>query len=200
METSITDTGLALRVNGSLLAVGRRPRLVELEAPLRGIALSDSPVLLRADTQDGGWIIQRLHALGVRPDRGALDGPGLRVPTDEGRVVDHVAGIGEGAFDDDEGAVGRRAHVQGDGDLDPLVGSVVAVGEDALPGAVHRREGGGWIEGVVLGERGRAQNRRREHGGDQSSHGSMSFVVRPARYPGRVYAPAYISDQENLLL
>jgi len=68
METSITDTGLALRVNGSLLAVGRRPRLVELEAPLRGIALSDSPVLLRADTQDGGWIIQRLHALGRRAD------------------------------------------------------------------------------------------------------------------------------------
>jgi hypothetical protein len=66
MEPSITETGLALRVNGSLLAIGRRPRLDELDPPLRGIALSDSPVLLRADTQDGGWIIQRLHGLGRR--------------------------------------------------------------------------------------------------------------------------------------
>lgn len=99
METATKDTGLALRVNGSLLAVGRRPELAELEPALRGIALSDSPVLLRADNQDGGWIIQRLHGLGRRGElpcrtcHTAVDAEDLLEAVDDsGEVSPDVAG------------------------------------------------------------------------------------------------------------
>lgn len=59
-------SGVSLRINGALLAVGHRPELRELEAPLRGIALSDSPVLIRANPNDREHLVDRLHALGRR--------------------------------------------------------------------------------------------------------------------------------------
>lgn len=61
-----SGAGVSLRINGALLAVGRRPDLRELEAPLRGIALSDSPVLIRAGDGDRDHLVDRLHALGRR--------------------------------------------------------------------------------------------------------------------------------------
>ncbi|MGF1510203.1 MAG: hypothetical protein ACFB9M_11955 [Myxococcota bacterium] len=62
------EGGLALRVNGSLLAVGRRPALAELNPALRGVALSDSPVLVQAEPQDANLIIERIHTLGRRSE------------------------------------------------------------------------------------------------------------------------------------
>jgi hypothetical protein len=60
--------GLKLEVNGSVLAVARRPLLAELEPALRGIALSDSPVLVRADPFDADHVVQRLHVLSRRAE------------------------------------------------------------------------------------------------------------------------------------
>jgi len=56
-----------LRVNGELVCSARRPRLGALDAPLRGVALSDSPVLIRASREeDRIHVAGRLHALGRR--------------------------------------------------------------------------------------------------------------------------------------
>jgi hypothetical protein len=66
MRTTIHEGGLALKVNGSLLAVGRRPALSELGPALRGVALSDSPVLVQAEPQDAAYIMDQLHRLGRR--------------------------------------------------------------------------------------------------------------------------------------
>lgn len=61
------DDTVALRINGSLLAIGRRPELNELDVVLRGIALSDSPVLIRAGrADDRARLADRIHALGRR--------------------------------------------------------------------------------------------------------------------------------------
>lgn len=60
------STGLALKVNGSVLAVARRPQLQELEPALRGIALSDSPVLVCGDSLDANHVVERLHVLSRR--------------------------------------------------------------------------------------------------------------------------------------
>jgi len=73
--------GVALRINGALLAVGRRPALEALERPLRGVALSDSPVLVRAGDPEGPHIAERLHALGRRaalPRRDCLSPDAVR--------------------------------------------------------------------------------------------------------------------------
>jgi hypothetical protein len=62
----VADT-LKLKINGAQLAVARRPSLTELELPLRGVALSDSPVLVRAQHDDDrAHVVGRLHALGRR--------------------------------------------------------------------------------------------------------------------------------------
>lgn len=67
MNNAKTIEGLDLRVNGSLLCTARRPALCELDAPLRGVALSDSPVLIRASQKDDrDHVTGRLHALGSR--------------------------------------------------------------------------------------------------------------------------------------
>lgn len=66
MTESDTSTGLALTVNGSKLAVGRRPNLVELDPALRSVALSDSPVFVKAPKTDQEHLLQRLHNLGRR--------------------------------------------------------------------------------------------------------------------------------------
>lgn len=60
------DHGLTLKVNGALLAVGRRPALEEWTPALRGIALSDSPVLIQASHQDAAFLLDRIHRLGRR--------------------------------------------------------------------------------------------------------------------------------------
>lgn len=62
------ENGLGLKVNGSLLAVGKRPALDAWTPALRGIALSDSPVLIQASHQDAAYILERIHALGRRRD------------------------------------------------------------------------------------------------------------------------------------
>jgi hypothetical protein len=62
------ENGLALKVNGTTLAVGRRPKLAEWTPALRGIALSDSPVLVQASDQDAAHILEQLHRLGRRSE------------------------------------------------------------------------------------------------------------------------------------
>lgn len=69
MQNDGSSDAINLRVNGALLAVGKRPSLNELDAPLRGVALSDSPVLLRASRdEDRAHVTGRLHALGRRSE------------------------------------------------------------------------------------------------------------------------------------
>lgn len=68
-EETILDSptpNLLLTINGSKLAVGTRPGLAELEAALRGVALSDSPVIVKAPAEDQPHLLQRLHELGRR--------------------------------------------------------------------------------------------------------------------------------------
>jgi hypothetical protein len=58
---------MTLRVNGAVLAVAKRPALAELDGALRGIALSDSPVLISARREDDRAVIaSRIHTLGRR--------------------------------------------------------------------------------------------------------------------------------------
>lgn len=61
-----TSQSLTLTINGSKLAVGTRPELSELEAALRGVALSDSPVVIRAPDDDQEHFLNRIHGLGRR--------------------------------------------------------------------------------------------------------------------------------------
>jgi hypothetical protein len=65
LTTEHTDH-LSLTVNGSKLAVGARPGLGELEPALRSVALSDSPVFVRAPEADFEHLLARLHQLGRR--------------------------------------------------------------------------------------------------------------------------------------
>ncbi len=67
-ELSAAQDGLALTVNGSLLAVGIRPQLGELEGALKSVALSDSPVIIRGQNDDRSYLLDRLHKLGRRSD------------------------------------------------------------------------------------------------------------------------------------
>jgi hypothetical protein len=56
-----------VRINGSRAMDAHRPDFAELDRVLKGIALSDSPVLIRArHLEDGATIAHRLHALGRR--------------------------------------------------------------------------------------------------------------------------------------
>src|SRR5688500_8957650 len=69
LEKQNTADAINLKINGSLLAIGKRPSLNELDAPLRGVALSDSPVLVRATREsDRTHLTGRLHALSRRRD------------------------------------------------------------------------------------------------------------------------------------
>lgn len=62
-----TNESIALSINGALLAVAPRSSPDELDRALRGIALSDSPVLIRAEYDDDRTeLARRLHALGRR--------------------------------------------------------------------------------------------------------------------------------------
>ncbi len=58
--------GVALHVNGHLLAVAQESGFHKFDPALRGVALSDSPVLIRAKDTHGGDIVDRLHKLGRR--------------------------------------------------------------------------------------------------------------------------------------
>lgn len=63
------EGGATLRINGALLGVARRPSLSDFDAALRGVALSDSPVLVRASRPDDRMhVAGRLHVLGRRRD------------------------------------------------------------------------------------------------------------------------------------
>ncbi|MEQ9497226.1 MAG: hypothetical protein RIT81_10215 [Deltaproteobacteria bacterium] len=57
---------VALRINGSLMGVAPQPKLCELAQALRGIALSDSPVLLRGSEDICHDLVEQLHKLGRR--------------------------------------------------------------------------------------------------------------------------------------
>lgn len=59
-------SALRLTINGSKLAVGTRPGLDEFEAALRGVALSDSPVVVHAGEDVQEHLLGRLHSLGRR--------------------------------------------------------------------------------------------------------------------------------------
>lgn len=67
-QDTTSSTCLALTLNGSRLAVGTRPDLAELDTALRSVALSDSPVLIRAPAEDYEHILNRLHALSRRSE------------------------------------------------------------------------------------------------------------------------------------
>lgn len=64
-NNSQTDA-VALRINGSLMGVAPRPKLSELAQALRGIALSDSPVLLSGTEDICNGLVKQLHKLGRR--------------------------------------------------------------------------------------------------------------------------------------
>ena len=57
---------LALTINGSKLAVGQRPSLSELDPALRSVALSDSPIIIKAPASDQSHLVSKLHKLGRR--------------------------------------------------------------------------------------------------------------------------------------
>ena len=57
---------VALHVNGHLLAVAQESGFQAFEHALRGVALSDSPVLIRAKDHYCGDLVDRLHKLGRR--------------------------------------------------------------------------------------------------------------------------------------
>ena len=65
-----TDTSpaqrVALHVNGHFLAVAQESGFEAFEQALRGVALSDSPVLIRATASHCGDLVDRLHKLGRR--------------------------------------------------------------------------------------------------------------------------------------
>ncbi len=63
-----TSNAVALRINGSLMGVAPEPNLEELEPALRGVALSDSPVLLRGSERVCHDLVGQLHSLGRRAD------------------------------------------------------------------------------------------------------------------------------------
>lgn len=65
-NTKKNANSVALRINGSLMGVAPEPNLDELEQALRGIALSDSPVLLRGSEQICHDLVEQLHRLGRR--------------------------------------------------------------------------------------------------------------------------------------
>ncbi len=66
MMTLALEEKLALKINGAVLTIAERPALKELDAPLRGIALSDSPVLIQGTTEDCDQLVNKLHSLGRR--------------------------------------------------------------------------------------------------------------------------------------
>lgn len=68
MQTTSQTDELALTINGSKLAVGARPDLTALEPALRSVALSDSPIVVRALPDDHEHFLVRLHALSRRSD------------------------------------------------------------------------------------------------------------------------------------
>jgi hypothetical protein len=88
------ESGLALKVNGTVVAVGRRPDLESWRPALRGVALSDSPVLVQAPHHDASFILDRLHRLGRRSDlpvhhcHDENDGPALLECLDRNETPD----------------------------------------------------------------------------------------------------------------
>lgn len=57
---------LELHINGTLLAVSETADLEDFDPALRGVALSDSPVLIQGSTTTCDLLCERLHALGRR--------------------------------------------------------------------------------------------------------------------------------------
>lgn len=100
--TETQSEAIALEINGAQLAVGQRPNLSELDPALRGVALSDSPVLIRASASDGTHLVDRLHALGRRA---ALPVHDCRSPAEAEALFRAVRSTG----DTDERALGTWA-------------------------------------------------------------------------------------------
>lgn len=79
------DGKVSIRINGSRPTHALRPDFSELDRVLKGIALSDSPVLIRAqDPEDAMLLGRRLHLLGQR--RG-LELSVARAPADAVRLA-----------------------------------------------------------------------------------------------------------------
>src|SRR5258708_602415 len=67
MNASQNEQRVPVRINGSRAMDAARPEFNELDRVLTGIALSDSPVLIRAkNPEDGALLAKRLHTLGRR--------------------------------------------------------------------------------------------------------------------------------------
>jgi len=63
-DTEMNKEEVALHVNGHLLAVADEEKFHDFDAALRGVALADSPVLIRAKDDHCGDLVRRLHKLG----------------------------------------------------------------------------------------------------------------------------------------
>ncbi|MBX2811651.1 MAG: hypothetical protein KTR25_07570 [Myxococcales bacterium] len=63
---TFSTQSFSLIINGSELATGQLPQLLELEPALRSIALSDSPVIIRSPDSVQEHILDRLHCLSRR--------------------------------------------------------------------------------------------------------------------------------------
>lgn len=66
ITTTTPAPRLCLTINGSKLAEGTAPSYEELQPALRSIALSDSPVIVRAPDEARQHLVEELHRLGRR--------------------------------------------------------------------------------------------------------------------------------------
>lgn len=66
MTNTQDKQGVALHINGSLMGVAPKPALQDFERALRGVALSDSPVLLQGGEDICSGLLEQLHRLGRR--------------------------------------------------------------------------------------------------------------------------------------
>lgn len=103
-ETSTIPQELSLTINGSKLAVAQRPDLSVFEPALRSVALSDSPIMVRALPEDHDFFLERLHGLSRRskmPVRRCRDAADTQILLDAAtRGEDEEATLGTWALFD----------------------------------------------------------------------------------------------------
>lgn len=80
---------LALHINGTLLAVADADDLENFDPALRGVAMSDSPVLIQGEGDTCDLLCDRLHALGRRNEQPVHR---CNVPEEAERLFNSVLG------------------------------------------------------------------------------------------------------------